>query len=56
MFHLKFGLNWLRVWFQKRIIMELTKNIKRQIRVLASLLYEKELNTELAKLDAHFEL
>lgn len=35
--------------------MELTKNIKRQIRELAGLLYERELNAELAKLDAHFE-
>jgi hypothetical protein len=35
--------------------MELTKNIKRQIRELAHLLYERELNAELAKLDAHFE-
>jgi hypothetical protein len=36
--------------------MELTKNMKRQIRELASLLYQKELNAELAKLDAHFDL
>lgn len=35
--------------------MDLTKSIKRQIRELASLLYERELNAELAKLDAHFE-
>jgi hypothetical protein len=35
--------------------MELTKNIKRQIRELASFLYQRELNAELAKLDAHFE-
>ncbi len=35
--------------------MELAKNIKRQIRELAHLLYERELNAELAKLDAHFE-
>ncbi len=35
--------------------MELTKNIKRQIRELALLLYERELNAELAKLDAQFE-
>lgn len=35
--------------------MELTKNIKRQIRELAGLLYERELNAELAKLDKYFE-
>jgi hypothetical protein len=35
--------------------MELTKNMKRQIRELAHHLYERELNAELAKLDAHFE-
>ena len=34
--------------------MELTKNMKRQVRELADLLYQKELNTELNKLDAHF--
>ena len=35
--------------------MEMTKIIKRQIRELSGLLYERELNAELAKLDAHFE-
>lgn len=34
--------------------MELTKNVKRQIRELANLLYQKELDAELAKLDTHF--
>jgi hypothetical protein len=36
--------------------MELTKKMKAQVRALADLLYQKELNVELAKLDAHFEL
>jgi hypothetical protein len=35
--------------------MELSKNIKHQIRELAGQLYERELNAELAQLDAHFE-
>ncbi|MEK7255838.1 MAG: hypothetical protein AAB316_13900 [Bacteroidota bacterium] len=35
--------------------MEYTKNVKRQIRELASLLYERELNGELSKLDKDFE-
>lgn len=33
---------------------EYTKNVKRQIRELAGLLYERELNAELAKLDEQF--
>ncbi len=35
---------------------EYTKNVKRQIRELAGLLYERELNEEISKLDEHFEV
>ncbi|MBK9015875.1 MAG: hypothetical protein IPM82_18440 [Saprospiraceae bacterium] len=35
---------------------EYTKNVKRKIRELAGLLYERELNEEIIKLDEHFEV
>ena len=34
---------------------DFNKNVKRQIRELAALLYERELDEELSKLDKHFE-
>ena len=36
------------------LMKDYSKQVKRQIRELASLLYQRELDAELAKLDAHF--